>query len=535
MDSLNRRIFMPWLSRQIILHPTIKVSALLVIASVLLFLNLRTYGIWLTPDSLNYLEVAKNLVMGQGLVLGDYALTPTAPTPLTAWTPLYPIVLSWFIHGEGGLLQQAIYPALLLYTGSGLLLFLILKHFTNVTWALLGCGIWLISVPAWTVYHYAWSESLFITLALLQIWLLVLWFDSPINKGRAYSYLIIATSTVVLTALFYTRYLGISFLPLLTLPLIFSKSKNTYKFLWLASTACYISLISGWLWRNNSLTGTFSGAVRSPSTVSLLDNISNVVNAYSIMFPSHIISHLLSGLLTTFIILRLRNKTTPIPAQGSSLLGIVTVIISMASYLAALILLRTWQEFDSIDIRLISPSVPFFICGLVIFGFSCFRQSSTSATVGLFLVIWILSTIGIEGGRVYIDSRIQVSNHKNFLFQESPSQFYNNFSALAHDDLLFHIISRLDKNNQAIFVVEQAKIAAIIHISLGKKAKLLPTTIDDVSVKKLNQLGHGFLILTEPQGLQQYYQQYFNQLSIHPEYLDEGFLVVDLPLPTIPK
>jgi len=35
--------------------------------------------------------------------------------------------------------------------------------------------------------------------------------------------------------------------------------------------------------------------------------------------------------------------------------------------------------------------------------------------------------------------------------------------------------------------------------------------------------------------LHQYYQQHFNQLSIYSGYLEKGFWVTALPLPTIPK
>ncbi|MDD2815809.1 MAG: hypothetical protein PHP00_08730 [Thiotrichaceae bacterium] len=521
--------------KQVVTHSTFKIFLLLLSASVLLYLNLQTYGIWLMPDSLNYLEVAENLAIGKGLVLGYYALTPTATTPLTAWTPLYPIVLSWFIHGENSLLQQAIFPALLLYAASGLLLFLVLKHFTNVAWALAGCGVWLLSVPAWTVYHYAWSESLFITLALLETWLLTLWFSIPSEKGRGYAYFIIIASTVVMTALFYTRYIGISFIPLFGLLLFFpTKSKYTYKFWWLAAGICYVGLISLWLWRNDTLTGTLSGAVRSPSTVSLLDNISNVGNAYLLMFPSHIIGYLVSSLLAILIVLRLR-KSTETPMKVSPVLGVTIIILSMGGYLLVLVLLRTWQEFDPIGVRLVSPSVPFFIFGLIILGFLCSRLSTSFASISLFLVIWILAAISLEGARTYIDARMQLSNHKNFLFKDSPTETYNNFSGLSSDNLLPHIINELDKTNQATFVVEQVKIAAIMHIAFGKKVKLLPAVINEAEVKKLNQLGEGFLILMDTQRLHQYYQQHFNKLSIYSGYLEKGFWVTELPLPTIPK
>lgn len=112
----------------------IRLSLLLCILSSLLYLNLQPYGIWLTPDSLSYLEVAENIAAGQGLFLGNYALSATS-TPLTMWTPLYPLLLSSFIHDSTALAQQMIYPALSLYALSGLFLFAILKRFSTTNWA----------------------------------------------------------------------------------------------------------------------------------------------------------------------------------------------------------------------------------------------------------------------------------------------------------------------------------------------------------------------------------------------------------------
>lgn len=522
--------------KQIITHSSFKIFLLLLSACALLYLNLQTYGIWLTPDSLNYLEVAENLVIGKGLVLGDYALTPTAATPLTAWTPLYPIVLSLFIHGEGNLLQQAIYPALLLYAASGWLLFLILKHFTSVTWALLGCGVWLLSVPAWTVYHYAWSESLFIMLTLLETWLLILWLDPSSEKGRSYAYFLIIALTVVMIALFYTRYIGISFIALFSLLLFFPR-KAAYKFWWLAASVCYVGFISGWLWRNNALTGTFSGAVRSPSTASLLENINNVANAYGVMFPSHFLGYLISGLLAILIVLRLR-KPIETTTKVSPVLGIMIAMLGGCSYLISLIVLRGWQQFDVIDVRLVAPAMPFLILGLTLIGFTCAKNTSKLRLLGLFSVIWVLSTISFEGLRTYTESRIKISNNNAFLFKDSATGFYQNFAALFQYDVMPLIIKELARSEQTVFVVDDVKFASVLHIALGKKVKLLPTVIGDAEVKKLNQLGEGFLIFADTppvQRLHQYYQQHFNQLSIDSGYMEKGFWVTALPLPTIPK
>jgi NADH:ubiquinone oxidoreductase subunit 6 (subunit J) len=107
-------------------------ALIILVAASLLIIYITPYGLATTPDSARYIEVAKNLQQGNGLVVNNYSLKPTEKyLPLTAWPPLYPILLSIFISPEKSDVFTASQLAIILLSISGWFIFLLLRRTTN--------------------------------------------------------------------------------------------------------------------------------------------------------------------------------------------------------------------------------------------------------------------------------------------------------------------------------------------------------------------------------------------------------------------
>jgi hypothetical protein len=131
----------------------------------LVLLSAARYGAGLSPDSVAYLDVARNLASGRGFTFhtGEHLLL---------WPPLYPIVLalvslvtrldpSIFAHVVNAVLFAAVIAlsAVLVRESLG----------QRMPFAALGLATVMLSAPLLDIYAMAWSDCLFIPLVLLYV------------------------------------------------------------------------------------------------------------------------------------------------------------------------------------------------------------------------------------------------------------------------------------------------------------------------------------------------------------------------------
>ena len=518
-------------------------TLILFCATWLLHSTLERYGIWLTLDSLRYLETAENVRDGRGLVLGHYLLIGQAQ-PLTAWPPLYPVFLSVFLRQDSSILYQTILPNLLLYLLSGLFLFLTLKRLVGASWALAGCSVWLVSVHAWTVYHYAWSETLFIPLSLAGIWMLV---ELLTACKRCYSTVAIMMGvTFIIIALFYTRYIGGIFVVFLGLAWLLKSKYNQCRFypgFLIIAGSFFCGAVSIWIWRNLTLTGDTSGIRRLPSDIPLFDNILSSVTALLVFIPQDLVIHGIALMIALFVVLiQVNKKQKNSEETHTGYLGLWLGIITASAYLVALISMRSWKEFDDIDVRLVAPAVPFLVLAFVSAGYLFSKMLSKSALVNLFFVVWILSSIFLEGVRVYHEAYSKLYNKEIFAFKSQIDAAYVNLSVthLPYFNALGQLCAQLDPSGKEAFIIDTVdakgdqRLASLIHLGLNRKIKLFPDMLDDNTLSALNRTGKGFLVLAKKSSirtLKNYYQEQFIQLKFEQGYLQQGFFVTTLPLP----
>ncbi|MCX6841829.1 MAG: hypothetical protein NTX53_06075 [candidate division WOR-3 bacterium] len=246
-------------------HWGVAVAVLALAGAGLVLLSTAKYGAGLSPDSVGYLDVARNLASGKGFVLHT-------GEPLVTWPPLYPMLLA--LIGFATRLDPAVFAHLvnaalfalvicvsarLLQTGSQ----------QTTTYSVLGVCAVLFSIPLSRVYAMAWSECLFIPLVLLYLVFAQRYWDS----GGRLSLVAITLSTALACL---TRYLGVALVPAGVVTIILATGVNfrvrfTRAFAFAALSLAPLGL---WLVRNHQLTGTLMGGrAASSSSIAIANGI----------------------------------------------------------------------------------------------------------------------------------------------------------------------------------------------------------------------------------------------------------------------
>jgi hypothetical protein len=113
-------------------------------------------GVGLSPDSLEYLGVARNLLDGHGLTVpfGSVVEDPQAGGAMTNFPPLYPLLLA---IGGGGLVWARVLALLLLAVTAGCVTLLVRRHAVSRP-AAVGIALLLCAPDFVRVHSMAWSE-----------------------------------------------------------------------------------------------------------------------------------------------------------------------------------------------------------------------------------------------------------------------------------------------------------------------------------------------------------------------------------------
>ncbi len=337
--------------------------------SFLVLLSTNRHGAMLSPDSVGYLGMARNMAAGAGFLSYN-------GTPVTVQPPLYPALLA-LVGKMGGvdpfsfahLLNAALF-GLIVYLGG----LLTLRHLSSFpAFALTGTLATTFSYPLLQVSVCAWSEPLFIFFMLLGF----LFAQSYMEKRDAASLLLFAVS-VALASL--TRYIGITLMVWGMFVVLVSNRDRPSK--GAAHLLLYVLVAAGplgwWLFRNYSTSGTVFGP--RPSAVYTLSQCLNaafgtLANWY---VPSGITGPLPPsyGHYAVYVIgaaacigagLFLRR------AGWRNAVAKARTISPMASFVAGyaafLVLTSTMATYDRINDRLLSPIyVPLTLLLLVMVG-----------------------------------------------------------------------------------------------------------------------------------------------------------------------
>ncbi|MHA1696286.1 MAG: hypothetical protein ACTSUG_13535 [Candidatus Helarchaeota archaeon] len=190
---------------------------ILLVFSILSFILIITvtqnYNLGMSPDSVSYLEVAKNLQDGKGITGNNGKL-------VSHWPPFYPLSLVYFSNFvKIDILESARYFSALLFAITFILFNLILKKFNlNFFTEFFLNALLLFSTPL-TVFLMMHSEGLFLVLLLAIVYLILFWIK---NDKKVY----LIMSAILSGLMILTRYAGIGFIGGIILFLLFFKKNN---------------------------------------------------------------------------------------------------------------------------------------------------------------------------------------------------------------------------------------------------------------------------------------------------------------------
>jgi len=312
--------------------------------SIILFAT-NSYGAGLSPDSVNYISVARSIVNGAGFV-------QFSGSPMVVWPPLYPMILATVEHIFGvdplssAAFINAILFGLIVYL-SGLLALKYLPAFPS--FAMLGTLAIVFSIPLFEVSTMTWSEPLFICFVLLSF----VFACSYLETNRLLTLVLFSLSVALSTLV---RYIGVTVILWGVLTILIShrgslKNKTGHFLLFILLSTLPLSL---WLIRNYIISNTLFGS-RSLSTYTVFENLSLMFTQLFYWYIPHkviedpsilVIATLGIGL---FAILSLRAGMKMNLGRASSLI-LFTII-----YLVFVIISSTTTAYDPINNRLLAP------------------------------------------------------------------------------------------------------------------------------------------------------------------------------------
>jgi hypothetical protein len=171
------------------------------LAGMLALTHATQHGIGIAPDSVSYLEAARNLAAGRGVTTTE--ADGAELRPLTRFPPLYPVALAAITRLGPDALDAARWLNLVLFGANVVLSSLLMARCApGSRWLPALAAVLMASSPEIVMLHgMALSEPLFLLFAFSGLLLLSLHLETP--KGRT----LLAASLLVALA-FLTRYLG---------------------------------------------------------------------------------------------------------------------------------------------------------------------------------------------------------------------------------------------------------------------------------------------------------------------------------------
>ena len=341
------------------LHPALApaiAGAVALFAALILYNTLRIEGGY-TPDSLFYIDAARNLLDGRGLVSSMaeldrlIAANQPLPVPFTMWAPLYPLAIAALAAvgvpaTAAALVVAGVAFACVLFSG-----FLLAQRIAGTAAGVLAVALLAHMPPLLAAAQTAWSETLGLTFLLLAIWLLL---PSPRESTGSAIWIPLVAGNLAGLA-FGTRY---ALLPLVAFGPAFYLAqqgrRGTRPAVLFIAGASIVALPV--VFRNFTSDGLPTGAADTTNQIALADNIARLLPALAAsLWHSGFLFNVLALLFAVFVayaLLRRKSQPGHFPAFRSA----VVVLAGWAiAYLAFLLVAQYRVRIDPLNARLLLP------------------------------------------------------------------------------------------------------------------------------------------------------------------------------------
>ena len=318
-------------------------------------------GIGVSPDSVRYLDAARNILIGNGIV--------SMGVPLTHYPPLYPIMLSItakLIHSDP--LSAAKWLQIALFGLNTCLIGVIANKITKSLFiTIISLLLFLTPKTTLLLYSNAWSDALFIFFALLSFLLLI-------GYLRVKNYYLILIISVLLALASITRYIGISLIiPTAAVVIFYTKTSKREKAIHILTLLAvpFFTLIFLFA-RNIAIAHTATNRVLAyhPVTITHLAQMAYTISTWIWPFDSSVTVRVLFAVLFSITCLvvfftnlgKLLRRTVDHGIE--EFFFIYFVIFSLIYLIFILITISFFDPTTPFDYRLLAPIYTF---GLILF------------------------------------------------------------------------------------------------------------------------------------------------------------------------
>lgn len=337
----------------------------LVLIAAIAYLGLLTFN-WVTrtgrfsPDSMNYVNIARNIMTGQGVTqptLGfnqaDWSLNDKPPVPVTVHGPLYPILIALVSQTSLSPARSALLVAAAGFVAIAVLIFLLGAEFYDERTGIAAVGLLLIYYPMRWMTGCAWADPVGIAMALGSLYAM-----EKRRDGRSRGFTL--ASGLLAGMAFSTKYAFVPLIPVGVIALFLRKETTAKKLTDIAIYAIGFAIPAGFV-AINILRATGSLIpVSNPVRVLMAENVKETFTALLAQYANEslpewqvgILSAAVLGLLVVLATQRqLRSGLNDIfVSRGRWILTLFAI-----SYVLFLIVLRSRSYFD-IDVRTIAPA-----------------------------------------------------------------------------------------------------------------------------------------------------------------------------------
>jgi 4-amino-4-deoxy-L-arabinose transferase-like glycosyltransferase len=358
-----------------------------------------------SPDSMNYVDVARNFASGRGLAQSTMGFNQPVlnldkgyPVPFTAQAPVYPIMIGFLSK-----LSISCEDAALLISGLGYaaalgLVVIVARRIVPGEGWYFAAGLMLLAAPMRMIGRCAWSESISLAVMTLSILCILKLRDEPEKRNLRISFL----AGLFSGGAFAVRY-AFGVFPLLGLIFLFFEYRRQRACLFKIAVYLLGCLLpfGGVLFHNHATSGFWMPkALNSdqPFSINLQDGMLSIFGSWmgEGRFQAEQVAVLCLGLGLSSMYIFLRRKSLEsikevFIGQGRYLLSFWALI-----YFSFIVLQRSTQHFDPIGTRLMMPVI---VMGIILL--ACLIAEMTRMMGGKsygrpFLWITILIACGLE-------------------------------------------------------------------------------------------------------------------------------------------
>jgi hypothetical protein len=465
----------------------------ILVFSLLMAHTLTPFGSATTSDSLNYLDIAKNIKRGHGVLATDYSLENSHELlyrNARLWPPLYPLALAVTSFNQPDVVTAARLSAVLLALTAGFA-YLLLTPVINWYFALPASLVLCLTLPLITVYTFAWSETLFIPLLLATAWTAIRYVEGKSTIARV-NYLYLGMLVFFLVALAYTSYIGIALVLLLPATFLMSNRRRGSLKAFVVAACVYAAAVGYMLVGNYLATGSIRGGVLLPSDRTLLENLQDAFSAVGVNIPSSWLVLLLilaaAVCLSLACAVQTRVRMGEVPASHRNTRNILLFVGVV--YLASLLVLGMHSRLDRLDARLLAPGLT--VLWILLLVLLVQLKPLHKRHIVLQVLVWCCVIMFPVEGYTRLQASIQnwwLLGGPNYPANESVS--YQNFTHTEQARQIRQMFAGLVAAD-AVIVTNRPRVFEFLS---GIRSLQLPENIDLDVIDKFNALPAGSLIL----------------------------------------